>query len=85
MSYRVQHYNGDATVNPARVTLTGHGFHIRIKNIDATNNLLLSFDKGQNSYILRPGEELSEPVTMLDFVVTSSAATVGYRALVAQG
>ncbi len=85
MAKRLKHYNGTATTDPAQVELTGHGFSIRIKNIDVTNDLLVSFNKGTTSYTIRPGEELDEPVTMLDFWVTASAGTVGYRALVQEG
>lgn len=92
MAYRrLAHYNGDAVVTPAKVSLTARGdrarkgFRIRIKNLDTTDDLEISFDGGAHFYPIWPAEELAMPANFHYFFVRASAGTVPYRAIVAQG
>lgn len=84
---RIQHANGTATTTPAKVSVKrGVAQWIRIGNLDATNNLEVSFDGGTNYYTIEPGDPPFEADALFHFFyVRSSAATVDYSATIVGG
>jgi hypothetical protein len=84
---RASHYNGTATTTPAKVALKRPpGQSIRIRNLDTTNNLLVSFDGGTNFATIKPTDQpIVLDVLFHYFYVQSSASTVAYDALVSEG
>ncbi|TDI97051.1 MAG: hypothetical protein E2O29_02095 [Deltaproteobacteria bacterium] len=77
-----EHHNGTATTTPANVTFTGTSKAILIDNLDASNNLLVSFDGGANTKTVLPGQSLSIEANHSAVAVSSSAATVPFEMLV---
>jgi hypothetical protein len=70
-NFRLDHRNGTAVTAPARVAprIRGKGFRIRIKNLDALNDLEISFNSGEMFYPISPGDELAEDANFHFFFV----------------
>ena len=77
-----EHHNGTATTTPANVPFSGTSKSILIDNLDASNNLLVSFDGGSNTKTILPGQSLSIEANHSSVDVSSSAATVAFEMLV---
>lgn len=77
-----KHFNGSATTTAAPVDVGTGVAAIVIENMDATNNLLVSFDGGTTFKTVKPGIILTVDVSTRNLVVKSSAGTVNYEILV---
>lgn len=77
-----EHHNGTATTTPANVPFSGTSKAILIDNLDASKNLLVSFDGGANTKIVLPGQSLSIEANHTSVDVSSSAGTVAFEMLV---
>ena len=60
LSMRLEHLNGSASAAGVRLSGSKKGFRIRIRNLDASNSLGISFSAGREFFLLAPGEELAE-------------------------
>lgn len=85
--FRVRHAAGTATTTPAKVSVNrGIGVYLRITNLDATNNLEVSFDNGATYHPILPASPTLEiHARFYFFKVRSSASTVEYSALICEG
>lgn len=83
-SFPLKHYSGTAStvMVPVKLTRIGHG--VDFANLDATNNLNVSFD-GKNTHPVFPKTHLVLDGTFLFFHVQASAATVAWTAVVSEG
>ena len=84
---RMRNVNGAATTTPERVSVArGLGQYLRISNLDATNNLEISFDGGRNFYTISPTDPpLDVNAIYHFFFVKSSTGTVNWAALLGEG
>lgn len=84
---RLRHANGTATTANAKVSVNrGVGMYLRISNLDATNDLQVSFDNGATYYSIQPADPpLEVQAKFYFFRVKSSASTVAYSALIGEG
>ena len=79
------HINGNAAVTavPVGCTEGGDGITVAtffsIKNTDATNNVLVSFDGGTNFLTLKPNQSFSINGAIKTVHIKSSAATPAYE------
>jgi len=77
----VKHINGAANTTAADVNLGVGVNSITIENMDATNNLLVSFDGGATFKTLGIGKSVSLEVSVGKIMVKSSAGSVNYEIL----
>lgn len=82
---KLTHDNYNAAVTPATKTLPNHTNFILIQNMDATNNVLVSFDAGATFKTIGPSKALSVDIDgsspIQSYVVKSSAATPAVECL----
>lgn len=70
---------------PKKVSLERRGHGIRIRNLDGTATLNVSFDGGRTYYPIPPNSEISEDAAFHYFFVVSSGAAISWAALVREG
>lgn len=86
---KLRHLNGTAAAAAANVDVTDdqdttkvkYARFMTIQNLDATNNLLISFDNGKNFATVAKGAVREFVGTFKSFMVKSSAATVAWEAV----
>ncbi len=76
-----KHFNGTATTTPDTVELVVGVVSILIDNLDVTNDLLVSFDRGAKFKTIGEGRSLSIDTSTRSLVVKSSAGSVNYEIL----
>lgn len=77
-----EHHNGTATTTPATVAFSGTSKALLVDNLDASKNLLVSFDSGVNTKTVLPGQSLSIEANHSSVDVSASAGTVAFEMLV---
>lgn len=82
-SFQQDNYN--ATTSPVTKTPTLKTNFLFIHNLDATNNVLVSFNAGVTFTTIAPSQALSiDCDKMISYVVKSSAGTVAVEAIYGQ-
>ena len=86
---RMEHHNnlGGVNTDGEKVSVNrGIGQYIRITNLDATNNLEVSFNGGRDYHSIPPASPTMEVYALFHFIrVRSSASTVPYTAIFGAG
>lgn len=78
----IQHDNYTATTTPATKTPTTPANFVVMRNADATNDLMISFDAGVTYFSIGALQSLSFEVDgLVSYMVKSSAATVAAQCL----
>ena len=77
-----EHHNGSATTTPAPVNFSGTSKAILIDNLDASKNLLVSFDGGTTTKTVPAGQSLSIEANHASVEVSSASGTVAFEMLV---
>jgi len=76
-----KHYNGNAMLVSATVAFAGATKSIYIENLHASNDLLVSFDGGTNTFVIPAGESLGLDGKATGIDISASADTTPYQIL----
>ena len=85
--FRATHFNGSASVAGDKVaTNKGLGVRLIIRNVDAAEDLEISFNGGRTFFTVGgPGASLDLPVRFHFFFVRGSGGVADFEALILEG
>lgn len=83
---RMRHANGTATTANTKISVNrGIAQYISITNLDAANNLQVSFNNGVTFYTINSGDPPLQLNALFHWIIVKSNVTATYAALIGEG